>query len=147
MNNMNSDLRKIGGKRVTAPFKLVVANPDPFNMHTAHFTGTIIFNVRGGCLFVDNALLSQAKTNIFNGKPTALLDTFELQTPDQQLCSMKKIKIKLSREKEIDGQPGIVFKFLQTSEAHMELLNHLTDILPNVDNDSDGVHPNLKKAG
>jgi len=92
MNNDKIDLRKIGGKRVTCPFKMIVANPDPFRMNTDSFTGTVVFNVRGGCFFFDNSVLSQAASRIFNGKPVALLDTLDLQTPEHT-CSMRKIKI------------------------------------------------------
>lgn len=114
-------------------------------MNTDSFTGTIVFNVRGGCLFFDNSVLSQAASRIFNGKPVALLETLDLQTPEQA-CSMRKIKIKLSREKELNGQQGIVFKFFQTTEGHMDLLNHLIDLLPHVETDSAVAQPQLKKA-
>ena len=146
MNNDKIDLRKIGGKRVTCPFKMIVANPDPFRMNTDSFTGTVVFNVRGGCFFFDNSVLSQAASRIFNGKPVALLDTLDLQTPEHT-CSMRKIKIRMSREKELSGRQGIVFKFFQTTEAHMDLLNHLINLLPHVETDSAVVQPPLKKAG
>lgn len=147
MNDIKRDQRKIGGPRVSAPFKMIVTNPDPFSVHTDKFTGVVVFNVRGGCLFVDNAELSQARSRIFREGPVAALATLDLTTPDEHTCSLQKIKIKLSREKDLDGHPGIVFKFLQSSEQHIDLLNLLTERLPHVDSDIEALIPPLKKAG
>ena len=131
---------------MTAPFHMVVDNPDPFSVHTDKFNGIIIFNVRGGCLFIDDAELAQATSRMFSESDTALINSLDLTMPDGQTCSLRKIKMKLSREKQVQGHPGIVFKFVQCSEQQIDLLNLLTNKLPHVDTDVEVVDSQFKKA-
>ncbi|MEM7256869.1 MAG: hypothetical protein AAF404_05720 [Pseudomonadota bacterium] len=147
MNDIKRDQRTIGGPRVASSFKLAVKNPDPFSVHKDSFAGIIVFNVRGGCLFIENAELSQAQKRIFSEGPVALLSSLDLETADGQRCSLRKIKIKLSREKDLEDLHGIVFKFVQTSEDQMELLNVLTEKLPHIDSDNEILVPPYRKAG
>lgn len=137
MTEINRDQRKIGGHRVATAFQMVVANPDPFNNYADRFNGTLVFNVRGGCLFVDNAELTKAQTRIFSQGPVATLNTLELDVPGEKAAVLNKIKIKLARHKTVEGEQGIVFKFLQSSEKHIELLNELVGKLPPVEQDTD----------
>lgn len=145
MSDTQRDFRKIGGNRVTTAFNMVVANPDPFNTFSDRFSGTIVFNVRGGCLFIDNAGPLKAYTRIFGDGPVATLDLLELKIPNQDPAVIKKVKIKNARQKEVGGQEGIVFRFLQTDEKQLDLLNELVADLPNAESDVD-VLQQRKKA-
>ncbi len=115
-------------------------------MHTDKFTGIVVFNVRGGCLFVEDGELAQAESRMFGEGPVATLNTLELDLPEQKTCTLKKIKIKLARAKEIGGEKGIVFKFVQTPEEYIDLLNVLVDRLPHVDSDTEVIPSQLKKS-
>lgn len=141
MPDTKRDHRKIGGNRVSTVFSMVVANPDPFNSYADKFSGTIVFNARGGCMFIDSEGPLKAHARIFSDGPVAILESLELDIPEQKPCVIKKIRIKNARQKTIGGRNGIVFKFFQTSEVQMDQLNGLVEQLPPVASDTEVVSP------
>ncbi len=118
-------------------FSLVTAKQSTFIESIERFSGTIVFNARGGCFFIKNGLKANAKLQIFRKEQNRVLAELKFSEGEKVLCTFKQVEIKLLGEKSKGPDCGLIVKFVNLDEAHLEKLNTLVDKLPKVESDSE----------
>lgn len=138
MEETRRNRRLIGGHRVKSLFNLYVKDLDPFKPSVNNFSGTLVFNARGGCLFLSDAVLARTLFNLIENEAT-LVESFEFVCSERETHALRNVRIKYLRAKEIAGYHGFVFKFIQSTEETLNLLNDLVDRLEPVENDMEAL--------
>lgn len=101
------------------------------------FSGTLVFNARGGCFFIKKGFTLNVKSQIFKDGETSRLGELKLKAEGETVGLFKNVEIKLLGEKHQNMDSGVIFKFIQLSEQQLDSLNALVKTLPTVDSDSD----------
>ncbi len=131
MDKKQVNRRSVGGQRVTAKCKVLLTSVDPFD----HFnrsvkSGSVVFNVRGGCLYFYEHIFEQNINRIFPNGSSAIFKKLSLTCGDNSEFTIENIKVKYIRYKNEKSRAGVVFRFLDFSEEQLDSLEMLQNILP-----------------
>ena len=131
MDKNQKNRRLVGGQRVSAKCKVLLTSVDPFD----HFnrsvkSGSIVFNVRGGCLYFSEHIFEQNINRIFPNGSTAIFKRLTLVCSDNSEFTIENIKAKYIRYKKEENRAGVVFRFLDFSEKQLDSLELLQKLLP-----------------
>ncbi len=126
------DKRKFSGNRVLAECEIVLKPDDPF----AHFgnekNGYIVLNVRGGCLYFPERFTENNITEIFPDGKTAVFGKMTLSAGNKPKIIVDNIKVAFLRIRKEKNREGIVFRFIDISEEHLDILDDLQHKLPGI---------------
>lgn len=125
--------RAIGGNRVIAQFSIKLSE---LAIENGRFNGALIFNSRGGMFFLGYGLRDDIQATIFRGSDVISIFEMELSNAGKRVALFNNIKVKLIREKRVGQDYGIIVKFVQITEAHLDKLNALVKELPVVESDA-----------
>ena len=142
MNKNSKDRRKLSGSRVLAKCEVVLPVSNPF----AHFynnvkTGYMVLNIRGGCLYLEESITKEHIEKIFPDEHTTVFDKLTLFLNDKPEIVIKKIKVTFVRLKQEENREGVVFRFTDISEEHLDTLNTLRFKLPIISSDEESSVP------
>lgn len=127
----------MGGNRVIAQFLIKPDKPNAFVEATDKFSGTLVFNSRGGCLFIKNGLNNNAKSRMFRTDDTIHIQGLQLSEDDKTIALLTDFNVTLLGEKSKGSDIGIIVKFTNFSESQIEEINLLLEKLPKVSSDSE----------
>jgi len=83
MDKNQINRRLVGGQRVSAKCKVLLTSVDPFDLYNRSVkSGSIVFNVRGGCLYFHEHIFEQNINRIFPNGSTAVFKRLTLTTSD-----------------------------------------------------------------
>lgn len=144
MDKKQVNRRLVGGRRVSAKCKVLLTSVDPFD----HFnrsvkSGSIVFNVRGGCLYFSEHIFEQNINRIFPNGSTAIFKKLAITCSDNSELIIENIKVRYIRYKNEANRSGVVFRFVDFTEEQLDSLELLQNLLPEyVSQQVDEVPPN-----
>jgi len=122
---------------------------DILDLHCQKFNGlrklTTIQNKRaiGGnrviaqfSFFLGYELRDDIQATIFRGSEVISIFEMELSNEGERVALFNNIKVKLIREKRVGQDYGIIVKFVQITEVHLDKLNALVQELPVIESDT-----------
>ncbi len=131
MNKKPVNRRSVGGQRVSANCKVLLTSVDPFDHYNRSVkSGSIVFNMRGGCLYFSEHIFEQNINRIFPNGSTAIFKRLALTCSDNSEFTIENIKVKYIRYKNEGSRAGVVFRWLEFSEEQLDSLEMLQNILP-----------------
>ena len=129
MNKKPNDKRKFSGDRVLAKCQIQFHKADPFDYHDNIKNGYMVLNVRGGCLYIAEKLTDENIKKIFPDGDTGFFTKLSLFTDDKPEIVIENIMLKFLRIREGDNLAGMVFRFVELTDDHMDMLESLKDNL------------------
>jgi len=136
MTRRKADRRGVGGERVLAEFTMKVASTTFNKGKKIKFSGSMVFNARGACLFIPNGFRNNAKEKVFREGPIVNVSDFEVFHNGKRIGRFHNLEMKLLGEKQKKPDCGLLIKFLHVSKGQLEKLNDLLGELPILDDDS-----------
>lgn len=128
MNKESVDRRKLSGKRVLAKCEVELPLSDPFAYYCDNVkSGYIVLNIRGGSLYLANDF---TKENFFPDGETNVIKKLTLMPKNKPEIVIKNIKVAFIRIRKGANRDGIVFRFIDISEEHLDILETLRFKLP-----------------
>ena len=136
-----NDKRKISGNRVIAKCELNLYVIDPYSSLNKTKMGYFVLNARGGCLYLSEHIHKRNLHNIFpDGEVTKikrLVLSRELK-PDIIIDDLNIMFLRLIKQ---TNREGIVFRFVDITEAQMDLIYTAQSELPTINsNEETSVH-------
>lgn len=130
MNNSGADKRKFSGDRILAECVVVLPITDPFSRYNNVKKGHLVLNIRGGCLYLPEHFTEENIVKIFpNGRET-VFEKLTLLPKDKPEIIINNIKVTFLRLRKEQSREGIVFRFTDISEEHLDVLDSLRYKLP-----------------
>lgn len=127
---VSSDKRKFSGQRVLARCKITLPIFDPFSNASNLKAGYLVFNMRGGCLYLGEHIHSKNIKKIFPDDYTVALKELHLSSNHTADIAVQNLTIKFLRLKELDDREGIVFRFVDLTEQQVDILYKAQELLP-----------------
>jgi len=120
------DRRKISGERVTCKCEFILPNPDPFMHAKMLITGVIVLNVRGCCVYPEQAMsVEEIKAKVPIDKSLEI-NNFSITGNDDQKFIMGELSIRRVRLLCDEHGQGVILRFSNLSEKQIDKLNHIT---------------------
>lgn len=139
MNKDNVDRRKLSGSRVVAKCEVVLPVSNPFSYYIDNVKkGYIVLNIRGGSLYLAESF---TKEKLFPDGETTEFKKLTLQPRDKPEIVIENIKITFIRLRKGKNRDGIVFRFTDISEEHLDSLETLRFKLPTIESDEESSVP------
>lgn len=133
MDKKTVNRRLVGGHRVSARCEVLLPKADPFDHNNRSVKlGSIVFNVRGGCLYFLEHIFEQNVNRIFPNGSTTVLKRLSIFCQDNSEFVIENIKVKYLRYSSEGNRSGIVFRFLDFSEEQLDSLEMLQKLLPEI---------------
>ncbi len=130
MNKSGVDKRKFSGHRVLAECEVVLPITDPFARYDNVKKGYLVLNIRGGCLYLPEHFTEQNIDKIFPDGRTTVFKKLTLLPKDAPEIVIHNIKVTLVRLRKELNREGIVFRFTDITEQHLDVLDSLRYKLP-----------------
>ena len=141
MKRENRDKRKFSGNRVIGRCEITLKNLDPFTIHEDTRSGYMVLNIRGGCLYLNDGVNEKVLEKIFpDGKNTVFKEIRLFSDLDEAIV-IKNIKATFLRIRRGKKKAGIVFRFMDISEEHLDVLSSLIEHLPLIEGDEEAALP------
>jgi hypothetical protein len=128
----SSDKRKFSGQRVLARCKITLPIFDPFSNASNLKAGYLVFNMRGGCLYLGEHIHSKNIQKIFPEDDTVTLKELILSSNHTADIAVQNLTIKFLRLKELDDREGIVFRFVDLTERQVDILYKAQELMPEI---------------
>lgn len=87
-------------------------------------------NVRGGIFYLNEVITKNNFEKMFPDGVTAVFKELKLISDTGKKVLIKNIKVMFIKKKEGGDRQGLVFRFLDISEEHLDILFTLSDVLP-----------------
>lgn len=87
-------------------------------------------NVRGGIFYLNDVITKNNLEKMFPDGNAAVFKELKLISDSGKKIIIKKIKVMFVKKKEGADRQGLVFRFVDLSEEHLDLLLKLGDVLP-----------------
>ena len=87
-------------------------------------------SVRGGIFYLNDVITNNNFEKMFPDGNTAIFKELKLISGSGKKILIKKIKVMFVKKKEGTDRQGLVFRFVDLSEEHLDILLKLSDILP-----------------
>lgn len=126
------DRRKFGGDRVVARCEVVLKSPDLFSCYQNNRAGYMALNIRGGIFYLNQVITKNNFEKMFPDGNTAMFKALRLFSDMGKKILIKNIKVKFLKKKEGGDRKGLVFRFVDISEEHLDILLRLNEVLPAV---------------
>jgi len=126
------DRRKFGGDRVIARCEVVLKSPDIFSCYENNRAGYMALNIRGGIFYLNQIITENNFEKMFPDGKTAVFKELRLFSESGKNILIKNIKVMFLKKKEGGNRQGIVFRFVDISEEHLDILINLSGVLPSV---------------
>lgn len=122
--------RKISGDRLYARCELELRSDDLFlSGNQPVKVGNLVFNMRGGCVYLDEAIDDTVIDTVFSRKRTTTLKSLTLFPENGDKIVIMDIKIKFLRARREMMREGMVFRFLNFSDEAFEQLERVKSAL------------------
>ena len=126
------DRRKFGGDRVVAKCEVVLKSPDLFSCYENNRAGYMALNIRGGIFYLNQIITENNFEKMFPDGKTAEFKELKLFSKTGKNILIRNIKVMFLKKKEGGDRQGIVFRFVDISDEHLDTLMKLGDFLPSV---------------
>ncbi len=126
------DRRKFGGDRVIARCEVVLKSPDIFSCYENNRAGYMALNIRGGIFYLNQIITENNFEKMFPDGKTAVFKELRLFSESGKNILIRNIKVMFLKKKEGGNRQGIVFRFVDISEEHLDILINLSEVLPSV---------------
>jgi len=93
-------------------------------------SGSIEFNVRGGCVHFRENIYEENLDRIFPDGSTTVFKRLSVFSADESEYAIHDIKVKYVRRTGEDCDSGVIFRFLDFSEEQLDSLERLQKLLP-----------------
>lgn len=134
MTYSGDDKRKISGYRLYAHCEVEIPNADVFASRTRWAkAGNLVFNMRGGCLYVDEAVDDALIETVFTPKRIGTFKTLVLYPEGAPHVTLNDLKVRFLRARREMTREGMVFRFLNFSDENFVKLEGLKEVLPEFD--------------
>ena len=90
----------------------------------------MVLNIRGGALYLEESVTEEHIERIFPDGKTAVFEKLTLLPNDKPEIVIKNIKVTFIRLRKEANREGIVFRFTDISEGHLDILETLRFKLP-----------------
>jgi len=87
-------------------------------------------NVRGGIFYLNEVITNNNFEKMFPDGNTAVFKELKLISDSGKKILIKKIKVMFVKKKDGGDRQGLVFRFVDISEEHLDVLLKLSDVLP-----------------
>ncbi|MEH6616424.1 MAG: hypothetical protein V7699_01150 [Porticoccus sp.] len=124
------DKRKFSGNRVLAECEVVLPRTDPFSHYDNVKKGYMVLNIRGGCLYLSEHFTEDNIVKIFPNGESTVFEKITLTAGNKPKIIIENIKASLIRLRQEENREGIVFRFVDISEEHLDILDNLQYKLP-----------------
>ncbi|MEH6628223.1 MAG: hypothetical protein V7739_17405 [Motiliproteus sp.] len=141
MKNGGVDKRKFSGDRVLAECEVVLPVTDPFARYNNVKTGHLVLNIRGGCLYLAEHFTEETMEKFFPDGQTTVFQKLTLLPKDNPEIVLENIKVNFVRLRKEENREGIVFRFSDISEEHLDTLDSLRRKLPTIGSDEEASVP------
>ncbi|WP_297186211.1 hypothetical protein [uncultured Porticoccus sp.] len=141
MKGENRDKRKFSGNRVIGRCEITLKNLDPFSFYEDTRSGYMVLNIRGACLYLNEGVTEKVLEKIFpDGKNTVFKEIRLFSDLDEEMV-IKNIKAAFLRIRRGKKRAGIVIRFTDISEEHLDKLSNLINRLPSIEGDEEAALP------
>lgn len=89
-------------------------------------------NIRGGIFYLNQVITKNNFEKMFPDGDTAMFKELRLFSDMGKKILIKNIKVKFLKKKEGGDRQGLVFRFVDISEEHLDILLRLNEVLPAV---------------
>jgi len=137
----NLDKRKFSGNRVIARCEITLKNLDPFAFHEATRSGHMVLNIRGGCLYLNEGATEKVLEKMFPDSKNTVFKEIRLFSGLNDVIIIKNIKAAFLRIRRGKKRAGIVVRFVDISEEHLDELSSLINRLPLIEGDEEAALP------
>ena len=136
------DGRKFGGDRVLAKCEVKVKKLDPFS----HFdnevkSGFIVFNMRGGCIYLEEHISEKNLDKIFPRGNTTVISRLALSGKDRPTEILHDLPVKFVRLRNEENRSGIVIRFANIVTDHLHALERALKNYPRIGDSESGSIP------
>ncbi|MEE9335726.1 MAG: hypothetical protein V3U65_16670 [Granulosicoccaceae bacterium] len=121
------DRRKVSGERVTCKCEFVLPNPDPFMHAKMLVTGVIELNVRGCCVYPDQAMSVEEMKRTVPESKALTVSNFNVRGDDGQKFSLGDVAVRRVRLVCDEQGQGVVLRFANLAERQIDTLIRITD--------------------
>lgn len=121
------DRRKVSGERVSCQCEFILPSADPFNQHSIKTLGTMVLNVRGCGLYLQQPLEAEDIKRIFPETRLVILKKILLTGSDSQKFSITNLSIRRVRLVTDEMGLGIVMRFVNLNENQLDILCEICD--------------------
>tara|TARA_R110001583_G_scaffold195021_3_gene368539 strand:- start:142 stop:603 length:462 start_codon:yes stop_codon:yes gene_type:complete len=135
------DKRKISGNRVLAECEIVLPVRNPYSNYGHVKKGYLVLNIRGGCLYLPEQITEQDIGKIFPDGRTTVFKKLTLLSRDAPEIVIHDIKVTYSRLRKDLSRVGIIFRFTDITEEHLDELSSLQHKLPIIGSDEEAAVP------
>ena len=130
MEPCNADRRFISGNRVIARCVMELPKVDLYTNFRNRKSAFLVFNVRGGSIYLFEQLNKHSLTGIFPNDRPVKLTNLTLYPREQPEIKLSEISMRFDHIREDAYEKGIVFRFVSLTEKNMDSLNAITLLLP-----------------
>lgn len=89
-------------------------------------------NIRGGIFYLNQIITENNFEKMFPDGKTAVFKELRLFSESGKNILIRNIKVMFLKKKEGGNRQGIVFRFVDISEEHLDILINLSEVLPSV---------------
>ena len=141
MTEIGADKRKFSGNRVIAECTVVLPVVNPFAHQSNVKQGHLVLNIRGGCLYLPERFDDEGIDRIFPDGRATVFKTLTLLPKDKPEIVITDIKVSFVRLRKDQNREGIVFRFVDISEEHLDILDSLRYKLPAIGSNEESSVP------
>lgn len=124
--------RAISGNRVICACSMQLPKVNAFNQLKIHRKGYLVFNARGGALYLSPQFDESNVTQLFNPGQAGVIKNFKLHPRGKAEVVIGQISARFLFFTQTQAMPGMVMRFGNLSEWQLEMLNTLMIKLPKV---------------
>lgn len=122
--------RQVSGDRVLCRCSLELPKHDPFSNYRASCEGFIVLNVRGGSLYLAHQFNEDSVRQAFPPDKASLIKDFKLYQKEGTPIPIGDLHVRFLKFKQGLELTGLVLRFVNLTDAQMDLLNGLTSHFP-----------------
>jgi len=129
------DKRAISGQRVICICSMQLPKVDAFSQLRTHRKGLLIFNIRGGALYLSDQFTEDSIPLMFNPGEPGIIKNFKLYPRNRPVINVGDIAARFLKFTNSTTYPGLVMRFGNLSEEQLIILDGLVNELPKVGGD------------
>jgi len=134
MTIKDGNKRNISGPRLVARCEFELPHVNIFSSgRRAVKAGNLVFNSRGGCLYVADAVDDAVIEDVFSPKRSTVFKTVTLFPAEASPVVLRGVGARFLRARREMTREGMVFRFVNVPDEAFETLNSLSALLPEFD--------------
>ncbi len=139
--------RLISGNRVICRCSLELPKIDPFDNFKLHRAGYMVFNTRGGSLYMPQQFTEMSITKLFKPNEASKLKKLTFQPEVGAQVVVGDMQARFLKFTNSAGHSGMVLRFVNLAERQLDILNTLVDSLPGIGDDEEGAIQKVMQTG